>query len=149
MQLSFSGGHTQSQTHPFILRQIFNTKSYDIETTTRETINGKSNIYNKLLSTLSDIKWSYTIVLHWLMVVLHVYIAQNINIKFDCSWCDSDMCSERSVCTNNIVTMSGDCPNPVINNLLPQMVLLKEEHKLPYMVVIWVPSPQIFSLLII
>ena len=44
LQLSFSGGHTQTQTHPFILRQISNTKSYDIETTTRNTINGKSNI---------------------------------------------------------------------------------------------------------
>ena len=31
------------------------------------------------------------------------------------------MCSERSVCTtnNNIVRMSGDCPNPVINNFTP------------------------------
>ena len=29
------------------------------------------------------------------------------------------MCSERSVCINNIVTMSGDCPNPVINNFNP------------------------------
>ena len=29
------------------------------------------------------------------------------------------MCSERSVCTNNIVTMSGDCPNPVITNFIP------------------------------
>ena len=44
LQLSFSGGHNQTQTHPFILRQISNTKPYDIETTTRDTINGKSNI---------------------------------------------------------------------------------------------------------
>ena len=29
------------------------------------------------------------------------------------------MCSERSVCTNNIVTMNGDCPNPVITNFIP------------------------------
>ena len=43
-------------------------------------------------------------------------LAQN---GFDCSWCDSNMCSERSVCTNNIVTMSGDCPNPVITNFTP------------------------------
>ena len=46
-------------------------------------------------------------------------LAQNINTGFDCSWCDSNMCSERSVCTNNIVTMSGDCPNPVIINFTP------------------------------
>ena len=45
-------------------------------------------------------------------------LAQNINTGFDCSWCDS-MCSERSVCTNNIVTMSGNCPNPLINNFTP------------------------------
>ena len=44
LQLSFSGGHTQTQTHPFILRQISNSKSYDIETITGDTINGKSNI---------------------------------------------------------------------------------------------------------
>ena len=29
------------------------------------------------------------------------------------------MCSERSVCTNNIVTMNGDCPNPVIIYFTP------------------------------
>ena len=29
------------------------------------------------------------------------------------------MCSERSVCTNNIVTMNGDCPNPVITYFTP------------------------------
>ena len=46
-------------------------------------------------------------------------LAQNIDTGFDCSWCDSNMCSERSVCTNNIVTMSGDCPNPVITNFIP------------------------------
>ena len=46
-------------------------------------------------------------------------LAQNINTGFDCSWCDSNMCNERSVCTNNIVTMSGDCPNPVITNFNP------------------------------
>ena len=44
LQLSFSGGHTQTQTHPFILRQMSNTKSYDIETTTGDNISGKSNI---------------------------------------------------------------------------------------------------------
>ena len=46
-------------------------------------------------------------------------LAQNINTGFDCIWCDSNMCSERSVCTNNIVTMNGDCPNPVITNFTP------------------------------
>ena len=46
-------------------------------------------------------------------------LSQNIDTGFDCSWCDSNMCSERSVCINNIVTMSGDCPNPVINNFNP------------------------------
>ena len=46
-------------------------------------------------------------------------LAQNINTGFDCNWCNSNMCSERSVCTNNIVTMSGDCPNPVITNFTP------------------------------
>ena len=30
------------------------------------------------------------------------------------------MCSERSVCTNNIVTRSGNCPNPVITNFAPK-----------------------------
>ena len=54
------------------------------------------------------------------------------------------MCSERSVCTNNIVT---SCPNPVITNLLLQVVLHKAEHKLPYMVLIWVPSLQVSFLL--
>ena len=47
-------------------------------------------------------------------------LALNINTGFNCSWCDSNMCSERSVCTNNIVTMSGDCPNPVITNFTPR-----------------------------
>ena len=46
-------------------------------------------------------------------------LAQNVNIIFDCSWCDSNMYSERSVYTNNIVTMSGDCRNPVINSFTP------------------------------
>ena len=46
-------------------------------------------------------------------------LALNINTGFDCSWCDSNMCSERSVCTNNIVIMNGDCPNPVITNFTP------------------------------
>ena len=44
LQLSFSRGHNQTQTHPVILRQMSNTKFYDIETTTRDTINGKSII---------------------------------------------------------------------------------------------------------
>ena len=30
------------------------------------------------------------------------------------------MCSERSVCTNNIVTRSGNCPTPVITNFTPK-----------------------------
>ena len=46
-------------------------------------------------------------------------LAQNIKTGFDCSWCDSNMCSERSVCTNNTVTMSGNCPNLVITNFTP------------------------------
>ena len=46
-------------------------------------------------------------------------LALNINTGFDCIWCDSNMCIERSVCTNNIVTMNGDCPNPVITNFTP------------------------------
>ena len=74
-------------------------------------------------------------------------LAQNINTGFNCSWCDSNMCSERSVCTNNIVTMNGDCPNPVITNFNPTSGPPQGRTQLPYMVVIWVPSPQRSSLL--
>ena len=72
--------------------------------------------FNTLILSFINLLLSFVMTIYCLVI----FVIKNADADgFDCSWCDSNMCSERSVCTNNKVTLNGDCPNPVINNFTP------------------------------